>query len=127
MTNYLPILKRILLPIQVWRGVDMHAIFIPDIDNCCNVPCGPYGVCIDGIESYSCSCLPGITGDNCETSKSRIQLPSTFCSTRQCIVPTRYISQISSHICIDILSLHMVTSKCWMFTCRESSPFRKPL
>ena len=25
--------------------------------------CGPHGTCVDGVNSYSCSCKPGIPGD----------------------------------------------------------------
>lgn len=36
-----------------------------DIDECASNPCVS-GVCIDGMNAYTCSCLPGWTGANCE-------------------------------------------------------------
>ncbi|KAI8512866.1 hypothetical protein Bbelb_095050 [Branchiostoma belcheri] len=37
------------------------------IDECASNPCQHGGTCQDGINSYSCSCLPGYMGDSCET------------------------------------------------------------
>ena len=40
----------------------------PDIDDCASEPCQNAGTCTDGLNSYTCTCLDGWTGDNCETS-----------------------------------------------------------
>ena len=37
-----------------------------NIDECESDPCQYNGTCIDGINSYNCFCIPGITGANCE-------------------------------------------------------------
>ena len=38
-----------------------------DIDECESSPCQNGGACEDGINSYTCSCAPGYTGNDCET------------------------------------------------------------
>lgn len=38
-----------------------------DIDECLSSPCH-YGVCRDGVASFTCDCRPGYTGRLCETN-----------------------------------------------------------
>ena len=40
-----------------------------DIDECVSNPCENSGTCADAVNSYTCSCVAGFTGTNCETSK----------------------------------------------------------
>jgi len=40
----------------------------PDIDECESDPCKHAGTCVDGIDSYTCTCIPGYTGHDCETN-----------------------------------------------------------
>ena len=40
-----------------------------DIDDCKSNPCMNEGVCVDGINSFSCDCSHGFMGDNCSMSK----------------------------------------------------------
>ena len=40
-----------------------------DIDECSSTPCLNAGSCFDGINAYTCQCVDGYTGVNCETSK----------------------------------------------------------
>ena len=49
------------------HNYDLHATkkFV-DIDECASSPCQNGGTCNDGINSYTCDCVPGHTGDNCE-------------------------------------------------------------
>ena len=42
--------------------------FITDINDCVNQSCGT-GSCVDGVNSYSCNCSLGFTGDHCETGR----------------------------------------------------------
>ncbi len=42
-----------------------------DIDECLGNPCQNGGICIDGINSYSCDCLEDTSGDNCEITRDR--------------------------------------------------------
>ena len=38
-----------------------------DIDECESKPCKNGGACEDGENSYTCTCAPGYTGNDCET------------------------------------------------------------
>ena len=38
-----------------------------DIDDCEASPCKNGGTCIDGVDSYTCNCVSGYTGHDCET------------------------------------------------------------
>ena len=40
-----------------------------DIDECDSVPCQSGGTCSDGINEFTCNCVPGHTGVLCETGK----------------------------------------------------------
>ena len=40
-----------------------------DIDECSPDPCENGGTCTDGINSYTCACIPGYDGANCSTSE----------------------------------------------------------
>ena len=40
-----------------------------DIDDCQSNPCKNDGVCVDGVNSFSCNCAHGFIGDDCSTSK----------------------------------------------------------
>ena len=44
-------------------------ILILDIDECASGPCMNGGFCADGVNRYRCNCLPGWSGDRCQTSK----------------------------------------------------------
>ncbi|XP_072028751.1 uncharacterized protein [Amphiura filiformis] len=39
-----------------------------DVDDCILNPCQNGGLCNDGINTYTCTCLPGFTGINCYTN-----------------------------------------------------------
>lgn len=40
----------------------------PDIDECEPQPCKNGATCIDLVNEYQCSCVPGFTGHDCETN-----------------------------------------------------------
>ena len=47
-------------------GLDnLSYTFHLDIDDCQSNPCLNGGSCTDGINDYTCSCLPGYTARNC--------------------------------------------------------------
>ena len=48
--------------------------FSSDIDECASIPCQNGGTCIDGINSYTCVCVPGHAGDNCEIGNILLKL-----------------------------------------------------
>ena len=42
---------------------------ISDIDDCSPNQCQNSGTCVDGVDSFSCTCAVGYEGDLCETSE----------------------------------------------------------
>ena len=42
---------------------------VADVDECSNKPCENSGVCVDGIDDFTCQCQPGFTGKKCQTGK----------------------------------------------------------
>ena len=40
-----------------------------DIDECASLPCENGGSCIDGVDIFTCECVDGYTGNQCETSE----------------------------------------------------------
>jgi preprotein translocase subunit SecY len=45
-------------------------MFYPtDIDDCAPITCENGGTCADGVNSYTCTCVTGYTGTNCQTGK----------------------------------------------------------
>ena len=43
-----------------------------DVDDCVNQTCANGGSCVDGVNTYSCNCAAGYTGDHCEDAKIKI-------------------------------------------------------
>jgi cell division septum initiation protein DivIVA len=39
-----------------------------EVDDCASKPCKNGGICHDGVDSYTCECANGWTGENCETN-----------------------------------------------------------
>ena len=50
-----------------------------DINECSPNPCLNSGTCIDGVNSYTCKCLAGYVGKNCETGECSCILGSPSC------------------------------------------------
>ena len=48
--------------------LEVFCIIHVDFDECASYPCQNGGTCSDDIDGYTCVCIPGHTGDNCETS-----------------------------------------------------------
>ena len=44
-----------------------NQFFVLETDHCASGPCQNGGTCIDGINSYECSCSEGWNGTNCES------------------------------------------------------------
>ena len=61
--------------------------YIVDIDECASNPCQNAGTCTDAVDGYTCGCVAGYNGDNCETGMSTyvyccaVQLSVTSTST----------------------------------------------
>ena len=47
----------------------IQLFFSSDIDDCYPSPCENNGTCIDGVNSYTCTCLPGFEGKNCSIGR----------------------------------------------------------
>ena len=43
--------------------------FDVDIDDCGSNPCQNGGACVDGVDSYTCICQAGLSGEECQESK----------------------------------------------------------
>ena len=39
------------------------------MDKCGSGPCQSGGTCIDGVDGYTCECVPGDEGSNCDNDK----------------------------------------------------------
>ena len=43
---------------------------LTDLDECASNPCSNGGLCVNGVNKFTCNCFPGFTGLQCETSTS---------------------------------------------------------
>ena len=53
---------------QIFRFDRVVWYFLVDINECESFPCKNGGTCTDLIAGYRCDCIPGHTGEDCETS-----------------------------------------------------------
>lgn len=44
-------------------------LYISDIDECAVNPCQNGGTCSQAINSYTCACVAGYNGNDCQNSK----------------------------------------------------------
>ena len=63
-----------------------------DIDECRSGACVNGGSCVDGIDSYSCTCPSGYTGNNCATDINE-------CSALPCQNGATCNDEINSYSC----------------------------
>ena len=42
-----------------------------DINECASTPCENGGTCVDKVNGFSCKCVAGFTGANCETGRKQ--------------------------------------------------------
>lgn len=47
--------------------INFSVLNVSDIDECASHPCMHEGICVDLVDLYNCSCLPGYNGENCQT------------------------------------------------------------
>ena len=60
------------------------SLFFTDIDDCVNHTCANGGLCVDGVNSYSCNCTAGYTGDQCQTGNFLCDNPLGKCTDSPC-------------------------------------------
>ena len=51
------------------RAFWLHLSISSDTDDCHPSPCENNGTCVDGVNNYTCTCVPGFEGKNCTISK----------------------------------------------------------
>ena len=64
-------------------------MWFPDINECVSNSCVNGGTCFDGVARYTCTCVTGYTGTNCQTSelyKEQTQKPNMQCYYVKCYV-----------------------------------------
>ena len=64
------IIRMTLLRIQL----NIFCYFILDINECSSSPCQNGGTCTDHVNKYTCSCIAGYTGTNCQTGLSMLDI-----------------------------------------------------
>ena len=63
-----------------------------DIDVCSSRPCQNGGTCTDEENGYSCTCTPGWTGPNCQSSKAVIMYTVKLYLLSKCLFGRRQIN-----------------------------------
>ena len=48
---------------------DFCCVVVSDIDDCASAPCWNGATCVDGVNSYNCSCALGFVGVDCATGE----------------------------------------------------------
>ena len=75
----------------------LSLFFSSDINECASQPCLNGGVCIDGVNGYTCQCAQGWGGPRCEDSKLSFHFIT---------------NQFSIHSKITILRVPLLPSTC---------------
>ena len=65
--------------------MNIRKYFSVEIDECASSPCLNGGACIDGINGYTCNCIPGYAGNDCETGKVFFDHVLTVLYSMQCL------------------------------------------
>lgn len=63
-----------------------------NIDECSSWPCENKALCLDGIDSYACQCMPGYEGYNCEIDVDE-------CESSPCHNQGECIDEINGYTC----------------------------
>ena len=90
-------------------GNSSNDFWSPDINECSSNPCQNGGTCTDGFNSFSCACVAGYAGNNCETSKvyvspsvlklNVISQPVTLFLTSYSWLKLRHIITMHAFVC----------------------------
>ena len=49
--------------------LSMCDVVLVDINECTSNPCENGAICTDAVDAYTCACIAGYTGINCETGE----------------------------------------------------------
>ena len=52
----------------------IYVLMFPDIDDCSPNQCQNSATCVDGVDSFSCTCAAGFDGDRCQNSKLCVRM-----------------------------------------------------
>ena len=64
----LPFLSQEILSPRIMLYFSLHELLLlTDINYCANATCKNGASCVDRLNNYTCSCVPGFVGDHCET------------------------------------------------------------
>ena len=72
-----------------------------DIDFCVDVTCSGNGQCVEQVNSFSCECFEGFTGEQCETGECS-------CTLKACQSIDEYVQLISFVDCLELPSCRNV-------------------
>ncbi|KAK2140488.1 hypothetical protein LSH36_1340g00026 [Paralvinella palmiformis] len=75
------------------RATSANLRYISDIDDCRDNPCLNGGQCKDSLNSFSCQCVAGYTGDRCGTEIDE-------CSSNPCQHDGTCYDLIASYKCL---------------------------
>ena len=50
----------------------LNVMIFLDIDECATIPCQNGGSCTDQVNGYTCNCVDGYYGNDCETGNNTI-------------------------------------------------------
>jgi EGF-like domain len=53
---------------------------LTDINECLNATCQNGATCVDGVNTFTCTCAAGFTGTLCETGSCRFRLWFRYCA-----------------------------------------------
>ena len=51
------------------RILQINCCSVPDINECDSSPCQNGGTCTDNVNGYTCDCVAGYTGTECQTGQ----------------------------------------------------------
>ena len=60
--------------------VEVHMIYVSDINECSSASCVHGGGCVDDVNGYTCDCLDDYTGSQCQQRKHAYTLVLKHCT-----------------------------------------------